>query len=57
VKHLQKNGVQTDRDFMSLGAVLEFDPEREVITNNSEANALLTREYREPYVVPKADKV
>ncbi len=57
VKHLQKNGVETDKEFMSLGAVLEFDPEREVITNNAEANAMLTREYREPYVVPKADKV
>ena len=35
-----------------VGRTLTFDPENEQILNDAEANALLTREYREPYVVP-----
>jgi hypothetical protein len=57
VKHLTKNGVELDKYKMSLGALLKFDPEKEVFTNNDAANAMLTREYREPYVCPRADKV
>jgi hypothetical protein len=57
VKHLVKNGVELDKYKMSLGALLKFDPEKEVFTNNDAANAMLTREYREPYVCPRADKV
>jgi predicted dehydrogenase len=57
VKHLQKNGVDLQKYPMSMGALLQFDPEREVFTNNDAANAWLTREYREPYLCPKADKV
>ena len=57
VKHLEKNGVDLEKYRMSLGAFLEFDTEKELFTNNEAANALLTREYREPYVCPKADKV
>ena len=57
VKHLEKSGVDLEKYRMSLGAFLEFDTEKELFTNNDAANALLTREYREPYVCPKADKV
>ncbi len=57
VKHLTKNGVELDKYRMSLGAMLQFDPEKEVFTNNEAANAMLTREYREPYVCPLAEKV
>ena len=32
-----------------------FDPDREQIIGDPEANAMLTRKYREPYVLP--DKV
>ncbi|HOK90846.1 MAG TPA: gfo/Idh/MocA family oxidoreductase, partial [Candidatus Hydrogenedentes bacterium] len=32
---------------------LDFDPATETFVNDSEANALLTRKYREPFVVPK----
>ena len=31
------------------GGVLEFDPESETITNDSDANRFLTKEYREPW--------
>ncbi|MCR9201061.1 MAG: Gfo/Idh/MocA family oxidoreductase [Planctomycetaceae bacterium] len=57
VAHLKKNGVDLDKYPMSLGALLEFDPAKEVFTNNDAANAYLTREYRAPYICPLADQV
>ena len=30
---------------------LDFDPAEEVFVNNDEANALLTKKYREPYTL------
>jgi len=36
-----------------LNRVLEFDPATERFKNDAEADRLLTRQYREPYVVPK----
>jgi len=35
-----------------VNRVLEIDPETEMVKGDDEANALLTREYREPFVVP-----
>ena len=35
-----------------LGKLLEFDPEKERFVGNEAANELLSREYREPFVVP-----
>ena len=32
--------------------VLEFDPKTETISNSKQANAMLTKEYREPYGLP-----
>ena len=57
VKHLMKNGVDLAKYPMAMGPVLQFDAEKELFTNNDAANAYLTREYREPYVCPTADKV
>jgi predicted dehydrogenase len=57
VKHLEKNGVELDKYAMSLGTHLQFDPEKEVFTNNDAANAWLTREYRKPFVCPLAADV
>jgi predicted dehydrogenase len=57
VAHLEKNEVELDKYQMSLGAFLQFDPEKELFTNNDDANALLTREYRAPFICPTADKV
>jgi hypothetical protein len=34
-----------------LGRVLEFDADREKFVADAEANAMLTRAYREPFVV------
>jgi len=35
-----------------VGRSLEFDPKMETCGNDKEANALLTREYRKPFVIP-----
>ncbi len=35
-------------------AVLEFDPKTEKITNSKEANAMLSKKYREPYGLPRS---
>ena len=38
-----------------LGRTLDFDPKTQKFVNDNEANGMLTREYRKPFVVP--DKV
>jgi len=51
--HLSLNGVNLEKTPVTLGAALEFDPKTERFTNSDAANALLTREYRKPFVVPE----
>jgi len=57
--HLAANGVDWSKTEAVLGPWLEMDSEKEEFVGNSEvvsqANELLTRRYREPFVVP--DKV
>ena len=36
-----------------LGRALKFDPRTETFPGDAEASAMLTRKYREPFVVPK----
>ena len=38
-----------------LGRSLDFDPDKQCFINDDKANAMLTRQYRKPFVVP--DKV
>ncbi len=57
LRHLTDNGVDLERFPVSLGPKLQFDPERELFTSHADANAWLTRDYREPFVCPKADRV
>jgi predicted dehydrogenase len=57
VAHLKQNGVDLEQYPMSLGMSLKFDPEKEVFPESAEATKLVTREYREPFVCPTADKV
>ncbi|MCL2304552.1 MAG: Gfo/Idh/MocA family oxidoreductase [Planctomycetaceae bacterium] len=52
LEHLTTNGVDLAKTPLSLGPMLQFDPDKEVFTNNADANKMLTREYRKPYVVP-----
>jgi len=56
-QHLRDNGVDLEKTPISLGPHLAFDPKKEVFTNNDEANALLTREYRDGFVCPQAADV
>ncbi|MBW3623863.1 MAG: Gfo/Idh/MocA family oxidoreductase [Armatimonadetes bacterium] len=51
--HLAENGVDLDVTAYQLGPVLRFDPNRERFRDHRQANALLSREYRRPFVVPE----
>jgi hypothetical protein len=50
--HLKENGVALDGLNYQLGRKLAFDASTEKFAGDSEANQLLTRPYREPFVVP-----
>jgi hypothetical protein len=54
--HLDENDIDPAVK-LQMGAVLAFDPGREEFPNNPDANALLTRQYREPFVVPEPEKL
>jgi hypothetical protein len=45
-------GIDLASTTYQLGKLLEFDPQKEQFVGNQAANRLLTREYREPFVVP-----
>ncbi len=51
-QHLQDNKIDLERTKMTLGATLQLDPAREAFIANPQANALLSREYRPPFIVP-----
>ena len=53
LEHLKDNGIKLDSTTYHLGRRLVLDPEKETVLNDPEANRLLTREYRTPYVVPE----
>ncbi len=52
-QHLAANKVDLNKSPVTLGAVLNMDPKAERFTRNREANQMLTREYRKPFVVPE----
>jgi len=52
-EHLAANKVDLKKTPATLGAALTMDPKTETFSNNPEANKLLTREYRKPFVVPE----
>ena len=55
-EHLDANLVDLEKIPVNLGPWLQFDPEREEYTGDfaDQANPMLTRDYREPFVVAKA---
>jgi predicted dehydrogenase len=57
VAHLRENQVDVARTPLTLGAPLQLHPEREVFIGQPRADALLTREYRRPFVVPGETEV
>ncbi|MBV8878485.1 MAG: Gfo/Idh/MocA family oxidoreductase, partial [Planctomycetaceae bacterium] len=52
-KHLTENGVDLSKTQLRVGRTLSFDPKAEKFVNDPEADKLLTREYRKPFVVPE----
>jgi predicted dehydrogenase len=57
IEHLAANGVDLAKTPMQLGPILRIDAKDETVVDNPEACTLLTREYRAPFVVPKACEV
>ena len=57
VEHLEANNVDLAKTPLSLGPMLEFDDKTERFTNHDGANELLSRDYRDGFVVPAGDKV
>jgi len=55
--HLRDNGVDLERNQLCLGPLLRIDSEREAFSGRPDADALLTREYRRPFVVPAEGQV
>lgn len=52
-EYLERNGVDLSRPGLALGPWLAMDPKTERFTDSEAANAMLTRPYRQPYVVPE----
>jgi predicted dehydrogenase len=57
IEHLAKNKINLRKTPLTLGALLKIDQDNETVLDNPEACALLTREYRAPFIVPKAGEV
>ncbi len=50
--YLAENGLDLDQDGYTLGRELHVDPITETVLDDPQANDLLTRHYRKPFVVP-----
>jgi hypothetical protein len=51
-KHLLENNVDLEKSKLTLGPLLRLDSDKEKFADNPVADALLTREYRKPFVLP-----
>ncbi len=51
--HLTGNGLKLDGLRYRVGRRLTIDPKTERVSNDAQANALLTRQYRKPFIVPE----
>ncbi len=56
-EHLAANDVDIKKKPLTLGPWLAIDSESETFIGNPAADVLLTRDYREPFVVPQADEI
>jgi predicted dehydrogenase len=57
VAHLKANEIDLSKTPFKLGPHLPIDAQQEKFTDNSSANDFLSREYRNPFVVPSAAEV
>lgn len=55
--HLRKNDLDVDKLKFSLGPQLKLDPKNEAFVGSTQANSMLTREYRAPYTLPEESAV
>ena len=55
--HLKQTGVDITKEQLVLGPKLTLDPARETFVDNPQADALLSREYRKPFVVPAENEL
>ncbi len=51
-QHLATHGISLEKDGYVLGRKLVVDPMSEMVVDDPQADALLTRHYRRPFVVP-----
>ena len=56
-RHLVENNVDLDKSKLTLGPLLQLDSDKEKFVHNPEADTLLTRDYRQPFVVPAEKEV
>ena len=56
-EHLAYNKLDLEKLQLGFGVNLALDPAKETFIGNEKANAMLTREYRKPFVVPPAGQV
>lgn len=52
-QHLTRNALKLDGEKYQLGRQLALNAEKEIFVGDDEANRLLTRQYRAPFVVPE----
>ena len=52
-EHLKENGLKLEEADYIVGRTLNFDSKSESIIGDDEANKMLSRTYRPPYVVPE----
>lgn len=55
--YLADAGVDLDKTKLTLGQHLRIDGDSEAFASNDAANALLAREYRAPFVLPKENEI
>jgi hypothetical protein len=51
--HLKENGLKLEDTDYIVGRTLNFDSKTESIIGDDQANDMLSRSYRSPYVVPE----
>ncbi len=55
--HLKQNGVDLTKTRLALGPLLRMDSTNETFVNSAQANALVSRTYRKPFVVPAENEI
>jgi predicted dehydrogenase len=56
-EHLKSNSLDLEKNKLNLGPFLNLSQTKEEFVGNAEANKLLSREYRAPFVVPAANAI